>query len=190
MIDEIMDKIKDAHQIGIESLKDQSTRIENIANIIANSIKSGGKILIAGNGGSAADSQHFAGEIVGRYVKERVGYPAIALTTDTSILTAVGNDYGFDEIFKRQVQALGKEGDVFFAISTSGNSSNIISAITEAKKHKLIVIGLTGRDGGKMVNVCDYHINIPLKDTPRVQEFHITVIHIIAEMIESIMTKC
>ena len=127
----------------------------SISEMIVSSIKNNGKILIAGNGGSAADAQHFAAEIVGRFVKERKGYPAIALTTDTSILTAVGNDYGYDAVFSRQVEALGNENDVFIGISTSGNSKNIIEAISVAKNQGMKVVGLTGRDGGKMKELCD-----------------------------------
>ena len=158
--------------------------IEQAVNIICKSMKNGNKILIAGNGGSAADAQHFAAEIVGRYVLERKGYPAIALTTDTSNLTAIGNDYGYDEVFRRQVEALGNNGDIFVGISTSGNSKNIINAIYTAKAQRLKVIGLTGRDGGLMKDLCDICLNFPYKETARIQEHHLMTYHLICEFVE------
>lgn len=157
----------------------------NIKDIIVNSIKNEGKILIAGNGGSAADAQHFAAEIVGRFMLERKGYPAIALTTDTSILTAVGNDYGYDTIFSRQVEALGKKNDVFIGISTSGNSKNIIEAIKKAKEKGLVVIGLAGKDGGLMKDMCDECLVFNYKETARIQEHHLMSYHLICEFIEA-----
>ena len=161
-----------------------SDQILEISNIIVNSIKNGGKVLIAGNGGSAADAQHFAAELVGRFVLEREGYPAIALTTDSSILTAIGNDYGFDCVFSRQVQALGKENDVFIGISTSGNSKNVILAIEEAKKHNMKVVGLIGKDGGKIKELCDISIIFNYSQTARIQEHHLMSYHIICELVE------
>lgn len=157
----------------------------SIVNVIIKSIDNGGKILIAGNGGSAADSQHFAAELVGRFMKERKALPAIALTTDSSVLTCMGNDYGFDDIFDRQVEALGKENDVFFGISTSGNSKNIIKAVLKAKEKGLTTIGLLGKDGGKLKDICDYNITIPYKETARIQEHHIMTIHLICEFVEN-----
>lgn len=153
-------------------------------NIITDSMKKGGKILIAGNGGSAADAQHFAAEIVGRFMLERKGYPAIALTTDTSILTAVGNDYGYDQVFSRQVEALGTKDDVFIGLSTSGNSKNVILAIEKAKKMGLKVIGMTGRDGGTMKNISDVCINMPYNESARIQEHHLMSYHLMCEFIE------
>lgn len=144
----------------------------------------GNKILIAGNGGSAADAQHFAAEIVGRYKKERKGYPAIALTTDTSIITALANDYSFDLIFARQIESLGKKGDVFFGISTSGNSKNVIEGMKKAKVLGLTTICLLGKDGGVLKDLADISIIVPSDNTPRIQEAHIMLIHIICEEVE------
>lgn len=166
---------------------DYADQIEKVINIIFESMKNGGKILIAGNGGSAADAQHFAAEIVGRFVLERKGYPAIALTTDTSIITAVGNDYGYDSIFSRQIEALGNKGDIFIGISTSGNSKNIINAVEQAKKMGLITMGLTGKDGGKMLNICDEIINFNYSETARVQEHHLMTYHLICEGLEKLL---
>lgn len=144
----------------------------------------GNKILIAGNGGSAADAQHFAGEIVGIFKKERKGYPAIALTTDSSVLTSWANDYSFDTVFSRQIEALGKKGDIFFGISTSGNSKNIIEAVKKAEELGIISICLLGKDGGKLKDLTDFLIVVPSDDTPRIQECHIMLIHIICEEVE------
>jgi D-sedoheptulose 7-phosphate isomerase len=144
----------------------------------------GNKILIAGNGGSAADAQHFAGEIVGRFKKERSGYPAIALTTDSSVLTSWANDYSFDTVFSRQLEALGKKGDIFFGISTSGNSKNIIEGVKKAKELGIIIICLLGKDGGVLKDLADFSIIIPSNNTPRIQESHIMLIHIICEEVE------
>ena len=145
---------------------------------------SGNKVLIAGNGGSAADAQHFATEIVGRFMRERRGYPAIALTTDTSIITAWSNDYSFTSLYARQLEALGAAGDVFVAISTSGNSENIIQAAQQARSMGLTVIGLLGRDGGRMNALCDISLVVPSESTPRIQESHIMLIHILCEEAE------
>lgn len=155
-----------------------------VIDVITNSLKNKGKILIAGNGGSAADAQHFAAELVGRFMKERKGLSAVALTTDSSVLTCMGNDYGFDSIFSRQVEALGKEKDVFFGISTSGNSKNIIEAVKKAKEQGMITIGLLGKDGGILKDMCDYNLIFPYKETARAQEHHIMTIHLICEFVE------
>ncbi len=146
--------------------------------------KNNNKILIAGNGGSAADAQHIAGELVSRFYFDRPGLAAFALTTDTSILTAIGNDYGYEKLFSRQIQANGCSGDVFIGISTSGNSKNIIEALTECKKKKIITIGLTGDKDCEMDKLCDICIKIPSTSTPRIQESHIVVGHIICAIIE------
>ena len=142
------------------------------------------KILIAGNGGSAADAQHVAGELVSRFYFDRPALAAIALSTDTSILTAIGNDYGFEDVFARQIQALGQKGDVFIAISTSGKSSNILKAIEQAKLKGLTVIGLTGRTGGKMKAMCDICLCAPSDSTPRIQECHLLIEHSLCACIE------
>ncbi|HIJ83615.1 MAG TPA: D-sedoheptulose 7-phosphate isomerase [Magnetococcales bacterium] len=149
----------------------------------------GNRILIAGNGGSAADAQHIAAELVSRFFFDRPALPALALTTDTSILTAIGNDYGFDQVFSRQIEAHGAPGDMFMAISTSGNSPNVIAAMTAAKKKSMTVLGLTGRSGGRMVALCDCCICVPSDSTPRIQEGHILVGHLIAAHVEQALFK-
>lgn len=146
--------------------------------------KNGNKTLIAGNGGSAADAQHIAGEFVSRFYFDRPGLASMALTTDTSIMTAIGNDYGYEKLFSRQVQANGVKGDMFIGISTSGNSANVIEALKECKEKGIITVGLTGEKGGKMAELCDYCIKVPSNETPRVQEAHILIGHIICAVVE------
>lgn len=158
--------------------------IETVSKVIIEAYKKGNKTLIAGNGGSAADAQHIAGEFVSRFYFDRPGIPSIALTTDTSILTAIGNDYGYEKLFARQVQANGVSGDIFIGISTSGNSTNIIEALKECKKQKIISIGLTGEHGGEMSTLCDYCIKVPSTETPRIQEVHILIGHLICAVVE------
>ncbi|MGN0948159.1 MAG: SIS domain-containing protein [Megasphaera sp.] len=158
--------------------------IEKAGALFKGALASGHKILFCGNGGSAADSQHLAAEIVGRFQKERRAFPAVALTVDTSILTAVGNDYGFDTVFRRQVQALGDAGDILVAISTSGNSRNVLEAIDEAHEKGLKVIGMTAYGGGKMKDACDICLAVPAKVTARAQEMHIMIGHILCEIAE------
>jgi D-sedoheptulose 7-phosphate isomerase len=148
------------------------------------SLKSGGKILFFGNGGSAADAQHIATELTIRFVNDRPAIAAIALTTDTSTLTAAGNDYGFDHIFARQIEALGKPGDIAIGISTSGNSANILNAFIAAKAHDLTTIGFGGRDGGKMVPLCHHTLIVPNDETARIQEMHIVLGHMLCAAIE------
>ena len=161
--------------------------IKKISIVMMDALKAGNTLLFAGNGGSAADSQHIAGEFVSRFHFDRAGLPAIALTTDTSILTAIGNDYGYEFVFSRQIEALGRKGDVFIAITTSGNSPNIIKAIEAARKKGLIVVGLTGRTGGKMKAMCDHCLSIPSDSTPRIQEGHLASYHLICGLIEETM---
>ena len=144
----------------------------------------GGKLLIFGNGGSAADSQHMAAELVGRFARERAAMPAVALSTDTSILTSVGNDYGYERVFVRQIEALGRSGDVAMGISTSGRSANVLRAFEAARGRGLRTIALTGRDGGLLGAAADIHINVPEASTARVQEVHMTLIHAICELVE------
>lgn len=160
-------------------------QIEEISDVVVTALNSGNKVLIAGNGGSAADSQHFSAELVGRFMKERKGLPAIALTTDTSILTSVANDYSFDVIFSRQIEALGNPGDVFIGFSTSGNSENILRAVSACKEEELITIGFLGKDGGQLASLCDYSVIVPSNTTARVQEIHEIIIHLICEEIEN-----
>ena len=152
---------------------------------VRTALEKGRKILICGNGGSAADSQHMAAEFVGRFVKERQSLPALALTVDTSLLTAVGNDYGFDYVFSRQVEGLGQEGDVLIAISTSGNSANVVKAVKTAKEKGIYVIALTGENGGILAKESDLCLAVPSQVTARIQEMHIMIIHMICEIAEA-----
>ncbi len=147
-------------------------------------LRAGKKILLAGNGGSAADAQHLAGELVSRLNFDRPGLAAFALTTDTSVLTAVGNDYGYEKVFARQVSAVGTPGDVFFGISTSGTSPNILRALEEGRRRGLVTVGFTGRTGGQMPPLCDYCIQAPSSETPKIQEAHIVLGHILCGLIE------
>lgn len=161
------------------------TIISEMGYAITECLKNDKKVLIAGNGGSAADAQHIAGEFVSRFMFDRPGLPAIAITTDTSILTAIGNDYGFEKIFSRQIEALAEVGDIFWAISTSGNSTNIITSIKSAKDKGMKVIGFTGGTGGKMKELCDMCFVSPSLETPHIQETHITVGHILCGLVEA-----
>ncbi len=159
-------------------------KIHIASNIVTNTFKSGRKVFFCGNGGSAADAQHLSTELSGRFYLDRAPLFAEALHVNTSFLTAVANDFGYDEIYARMVQAKGSEGDVLVGISTSGNSPNIIRALQEAKEQKLITIGMTGETGGKMAEYCDVLLNVPSTDTPRIQECHILIGHIICELVE------
>ena len=161
-----------------------TTPLEIAANLCIDTLKNGGKILIFGNGGSAADAQHIAAELVGRYKVERKGLPAIALTTDTSALTSIGNDYGYARIFDRQVEALANKGDMVIGISTGGSSGNVISALKLAKGMGCKTIGFSGRDGGEMNDVCNVNLVVPAEDTPRIQEMHIVIGHTICHLID------
>lgn len=156
-----------------------------VANELRATMQRGGKILIMGNGGSAADSQHIAAEIVGRYKKERRGLPAIALTTDTSILTSIGNDYGYDYVFTRQIEALCRPEDTVIGITTSGNSKNVVNAIIEANAIGATTIGLTGGTGGKLMDLCKFNLVMPSSNTPRIQEAHIFIGHSLCDMLEA-----
>ncbi|MEO1958401.1 MAG: D-sedoheptulose 7-phosphate isomerase [Nautiliaceae bacterium] len=158
--------------------------IEKAGNLCVDTLKKGNKIMLCGNGGSAADAQHIGAELVGRFKKDRVVLPAIALTTDRSALTAIGNDYGFEYIFSRQVDALAKEGNILIAISKSGNSKNVIKAIKKTKDKGCKIINLIGKDGGEMKEMGNVNIIIPSNNTPRIQEMHIMIGHIICEIIE------
>lgn len=161
--------------------------IATVADVMADALERGNMLLFAGNGGSAADSQHIAGEFVSRLNFDRPGLAAIALTVDSSVLTAVGNDYGFERVFARQIEALGREGDVLVAISTSGNSPNVIAAIEAARRKKLVVVGMTGRPGGKMRTMCDHCLCVPAKATPRIQEGHLVTYHLLCGLVEDMM---
>jgi len=159
--------------------------VDVVAQRCVSALRGGNKILFAGNGGSAADCQHLAGELVSRFAFDRPGLPAVALTTDTSVLTAIGNDYGYEKLFARQIQALGVAGDVLFALSTSGKSPNVLAALQAAREKGLVTVGLTGASGGQMSGLCDHCIHIPSNDTPKIQEGHIVVGHIVCGLIES-----
>lgn len=165
-------------------LQKLAPQIEKAAHICINSLKRGKKIMFCGNGGSAADSQHLAAELVGRYKMNRPAMNAIALTVDTSILTAVGNDYGYDTIFERQVEGLGKEGDVLVGLSTSGNSKNVVLAFELAKKMGITTIAMTGKSGGMMKELADIAINVPSDTTNNIQEMHIAVGHLLCGILE------
>jgi D-sedoheptulose 7-phosphate isomerase len=164
-------------------------RVERAAEACITALQGSGKILLAGNGGSAADAQHIAGEFVSRFAFDRPGLPAMALTTDTSILTAIGNDYGYEKLFARQVQAHAKKGDVFIAYSTSGKSSNVISALQEAKSRGVVCIGMTGNRGGPMKELCDHYLDVPSSDTPKIQEGHSVLGHILCGLVERVLFK-
>jgi D-sedoheptulose 7-phosphate isomerase len=184
MIDDVKQQLQ-AHRALFEVIeRDLAPLIAEMAALLADALKSGNKLLVMGNGGSAADSQHFAAEIVGRFKLERRALPAVALSTDTSCLTAIGNDYGFEAVFRRQVEALAAAGDVVVGISTSGNSPNVLSALTLARERGCRTVGLLGRDGGSIKGVCDLALVVPTNDTPRVQEGHIAIIHIVCDLVE------
>ena len=175
-----------AHQeVFAKLISDELSSIVRGGELISSALNSGKKVLLCGNGGSAADAQHIAAEFVGRYEKERRAYPSIALTTDTSALTAIANDYGFERVFARQVEGLAADGDVLIAISTSGNSPNILAAIEKAQELGCVVIGLTGRAGGKMRELCDVLVAVPSERTARIQEAHITIGHLWCEFVDA-----
>ncbi len=189
MKDKISRDIQESIDVKSRLLKTHIPLIEKAALTVFSCLKNGHKVLFFGNGGSAADSQHLAAEIVGRYEKERRGLPALALTTDTSILTSVGNDYSFDRIYERQIEALGNKGDVAIGISTSGNSKNVILGLRKAKSLGLSTIGLSGRDGGEIKSVVDLSIVVPAEKTARIQESHIMIGHIICERIDELFSE-
>ncbi|ECR4135799.1 D-sedoheptulose 7-phosphate isomerase [Campylobacter coli] len=182
----IKEHFTDSISVKEQILKDENliTLIKNASLEVIKAYKNGNKTLLAGNGGSAADAQHIAGEFVSRFYFDRPGIASIALTTDTSILTAIGNDYGYENLFARQVQAQGVKGDVFIGISTSGNSKNILKALELCKQKEIISIGLSGASGGAMNELCDYCIKVPSTCTPRIQEAHILIGHIICAIVE------
>lgn len=158
------------------------------AQAIGGAIARGGKVLVFGNGGSAADAEHVAAELVGRFRRERRGYAAVALTTDGCVLTSIANDYGYDRVFARQVEALGQPGDVALGITTSGSSVNVVAALDTARSLQLTTIALTGRDGGAAGRAADVHINVPSDVTPRVQEVHMTLLHVICDLVETALS--
>jgi len=171
-------------KVSLETIKSIGKPIEIAAKICIDSLKKSGKILIIGNGGSAADAQHIAAELVGRYKAERKGLSAIALTTDTSVITSIANDYGYLHVFDRQVEALANEGDVVIGISTGGGSANVISALKLGNDLGCKTIGLSGKGGGEFNSLCDVNIIVPSEDTPRIQEMHIVIGHTICHLID------
>ena len=182
----ISNQVKKSYEVKYEIFnnKELMSLIKEVCTKTIEVYRSANKTLIAGNGGSAADAQHIAGEFVSKFYFDRPGLASLALTTDTSIITAIGNDYGYEKLFSRQVQANGVKGDMFIGISTSGNSANILEALRECKEKGIITVGLTGASGGKMADLCDYCIKVPSSETPRVQEAHILIGHIICAVVE------
>ncbi len=186
----------DARRLTVdEILRETSTLLETVrgfapaqvllaVDMLVSAFKSRNKVLVFGNGGSASDAEHLAAELVGRFARDREGWPAISLTADSSVVTAIGNDYGFDQIFARQVEALGRQGDIAFAISTSGKSANVIAGLEAAERGGLRRIALTGRDGGLLGRAAELQINVPHDSVPRVQEVHRTLLHVICELVE------
>lgn len=184
-------QIAEAQRVMSAMLADEVlvSTVQASADACIRCFQQGGKILLAGNGGSAADAQHIAGEFVSRFAFDRPGLPAIALTTDSSILTAIGNDYGYEKLFARQVQAHGNKGDVFIGYSTSGKSPNILRAFEESRARGLVCIGLTGNRGGAMRELCDYLLEVPSSDTPKIQEGHLVLGHILCGLVEQALFK-
>jgi D-sedoheptulose 7-phosphate isomerase len=187
----IASQISETQLVMSKMLSDENllASLENAARTCIQAIMNGNKILLAGNGGSAADAQHIAGEFVSRFAFDRPGLSAIALTTDTSILTAIGNDYGYEKLFARQVQAHARKGDVLIAYSTSGKSPNVIHALKEARSCGLLCIGMTGNRGGPMEELCDYYLAVPSADTPKIQEGHAVLGHILCGLVEKAIFK-
>jgi len=187
---DLLKRAFDDHRTVLERVESElGGAIVQSADIVLKALRGGGKLLLLGNGGSAADSQHIAAELTGRYIRERPGFAAIALTTDTSALTAIANDYGFDRVFERQVEALARPGDAVIAISTSGNSDNVIRAVRRAQGIGCKVIGWLGRDGGELATLCDLPIVIPIDDTARIQEMHILAGHVMCDLVEAALVE-
>ncbi len=186
MTEYIRSEIEASAQTKQKMLEDEAliAMIAKVGELCVDLYRNGKKTLLAGNGGSAADAQHIAAELVGRYGFDRPSIPSLALTTDTSNLTAIGNDYGYDKVFSRQLEGMGQEGDLFIGISTSGNSQNIVNAIESAKVKGITTVALVGRDGGQMAKIADYAIIVPSNATPRIQESHILIGHILCDIIE------
>ena len=189
-VERIQQQFRDSAALKLEALDALAVPIAAAVDTLFGALANGNKILVCGNGGSAADAQRFAAQLIGRFERERPGLPAIALTTDTSIITAVGNDYAFEQIFSNQVRALGQSGDVLLAISTSGNSVNVLAAIQEAHDREMIVIALSGKGGGAMSDVLaetDIHICVPSDRTARIQEVHLLTIHCLCDGIDAML---
>jgi D-sedoheptulose 7-phosphate isomerase len=180
----VFDEAINEHLSVVRQLKEQQPILQAIAQAMSTVLREGGKILWCGNGGSAADSQHLAAEMIGRFRRERAALASIALTTDTSVLTAIGNDYGYDQVFSRQVEGLGMPGDLLVGISTSGNSRNVIAAIEQAKARGLVTVAFTGAGGGQMAALADHLFAVCARDTARIQEAHILAGHMLCDWVE------
>ena len=189
LLTEIVREIQESIAVKKELAGGATQLIADAARLIVASMQSGGKLIVFGNGGSAADAQHLSAELVGRYRHNRKALAAIALTTDSSALTSISNDYGFDSVFSRQLEAIGKTGDVALAISTSGNSPNVVRAVTLAKELGIATVGLTGRSGGKLRGCVDICLSVPSDSTPRIQEAHSLIVHILSGIVEDAMVN-
>jgi len=178
-------QVEESRQVRDDFFRQHSSLLIEVSRVMGEVIGQGGKLVICGNGGSASDSLHFSGEMVGRMMRERRPLPAISLTGDVSALTAIGNDYGYDQVFARGVEAYGRKGDILFAISTSGKSPNVLKAVEVAKRIGMRVVALTGNDGGPLGKQADHHLNVSLgKNSPRIQETHILVIHLLVDLMD------
>ena len=184
MKESVVRSLKEGSELRLKMAETMSAEIVSAATAIAETFKAGRKLLLFGNGGSAADSQHIAAEFVNRFVIERPPLPAIALTTDTSVITSIGNDYDFADIFSKQIRAIGQRGDIAWGMSTSGTSANVVKGLEAAKKIGMVTVGLTGRDGGDIARIADHVLIVSSTSTPRIQEVHITVGHVICEMVD------
>ncbi|MEJ5172669.1 MAG: D-sedoheptulose 7-phosphate isomerase [Hydrogenothermaceae bacterium] len=186
--EKVIDIFEESVRLKREFVEEYAEDIVNLGILLGRRLKMGYKVLICGNGGSAADSQHFAAEIVGRFEKEKKGYPAIALTTDTSILTAIGNDYGFDKVFAKQVEALGNKGDILIGISTSGNSKNVVEAVKVARDIGMFTVGFLGKDGGTLKDMVDKAFIVRSDSTARIQEVHLNLEHTLCYILDMYLT--
>jgi D-sedoheptulose 7-phosphate isomerase len=184
MQDHVVKIFKESSRVKEAFINENLSKLINIIDVLTAALKSGNKILLFGNGGSAADAQHIAAEFINRFSIERPPLPAIALTTDTSVITSIGNDYDFSEIFSKQIRAIGQPGDVAWGISTSGNSANVMKGLEMAKKMGLVTVAFTGKDGGSIAKIVDFSVNVSSSNTARIQETHITAGHAICELVD------
>ena len=184
MQDHVIKIFKESSRVKEAFINENLSKLINVIDVLTAALKSGNKILLFGNGGSAADAQHIAAEFINRFLIERPPLPAIALTTDTSVITSIGNDYDFSEIFSKQIRAIGQPGDVAWGISTSGNSANVMKGLETAKKMGLVTIAFTGKDGGSIAKIVDFPVNVSSSSTARIQETHITAGHAICELVD------
>lgn len=184
MQDHVIKIFKESSRVKEAFINENLSKLINVIDVLTAALKSGNKILLFGNGGSAADAQHIAAEFINRFLIERPPLPAIALTTDTSVITSIGNDYDFSEIFSKQIRAIGQPGDVAWGISTSGNSANVMKGLEVAKKMGLVTVAFTGKDGGSIAKIVDFSVNVASSSTARIQETHITAGHAICELVD------